>query len=282
MAGMKLYAGGGNEDEYGYVAAYDGTTNGVLYLVSPDYGSGQAAILLTGLIGSNYVTVATDQINLNAPTDIQGFTSIQRSSNEVLRIQKTTGAANGGHVSFYDSTGRIGFVGFNGADDIWLKADDAAGDVYIDSGSSGEIYLRVGTTNEVQVKANQMVFWQGSDDGTHLDWATANRLELNVQQVVGSADETVAACRVVNVLGVDVAQFRVGEQLWATNLTTSGTSANAVHIAADGQLYEYTSSRRWKTNWLRPRCSPSWGDCTTPRGTTTTPSWTSTVPSQRT
>jgi hypothetical protein len=80
------------------------------------YGTDTAAKLSTSSTG---VTIA-------------GLPIIQRANSELLRLQDTTSTNRSGFIGFHDSAGtdRVGYVGFAGNDDLYVYAEEAAGNLF--------------------------------------------------------------------------------------------------------------------------------------------------------
>jgi hypothetical protein len=64
---------------------------------------------------------------------ITGLPIVQRANSELLRLQDTTSTNRSGFIGFHDSAGtdRVGYVGFAGNDDIYLYAEESAGNLFL-------------------------------------------------------------------------------------------------------------------------------------------------------
>ena len=72
---------------------------------------------------------------------------------ELLRLQLDDSSVAGGHVAFHHNSGRIGYVGFNDADDLYVMNEDTNGLLYFGTNSTTRMTIQadgdvgIGTTS---------------------------------------------------------------------------------------------------------------------------------------
>lgn len=123
---------------------HDDTTNTWHFCSDTTYkGTGNAK--LQG--GSLDVSGAVEGSFFQGTSGNASVNRLYRNADQILILQQTEGAGIGGYIDFYDSTGRIGYVGFAGNDDLVVTASDAAG-VMIANGGAG-VHLRHNGSNKL-------------------------------------------------------------------------------------------------------------------------------------
>ena len=81
-------------------------------------------------------------VDLNGVINADGKTTINAQS-DILSLQDSSATGQSGYIAFRDSGGtRLGYIGYPSNDDIFIKNEDADGDIKVQVPSGRKIYLQ--------------------------------------------------------------------------------------------------------------------------------------------
>jgi hypothetical protein len=125
-----------------------GTASDVLFKETPSsttYGAVGDAVTLRNPNSSNVEihTAGTRRMTINSTGNVGIGTAtpgtplnIVSGSSESLRLQNTTSTTQGPYIGLHHSTGRIGFIGFPNNDDLHIKNESSAGEIYLSTNNT--------------------------------------------------------------------------------------------------------------------------------------------------
>jgi hypothetical protein len=193
---------------------------------------------------------------------------VMNATANILSITDSSNANQSGYVGFYDdgTAGRLGYVGYPANDDLYIKQEDADGDLYIIS-ENARIYLQastyffwsIGGTYEMRLDGTRLRPY--TDKGLSLGDAAARWNVLYVNEIeadLGSASDPSYTFNGDENTGMystaDVLRFSTGGSqrglfsssgLYAIKAVSTGTYA---FWASSGYLVAFSSSIRFKEN----------------------------------
>ena len=123
-------------------------------------------------------TAPTIDLNASTVVNVDGKTTL-KSQSDILTLQDSGATNQSGYIRFNDSGGtRLGYIGYAANDDIYIKNEDADGDIYIWAASGRSVAILGNILLGSNESGHDLTLY-GATDGKFLLWdASDNMLEL--------------------------------------------------------------------------------------------------------
>ena len=124
------------------------------------------------------LTAPTIDLNASTVVNIDGELKINAQS-DILTLQDSGATNQSGYIAFNDSGGtRLGYIGYAANDDIYIKNEDADGDIYLWAASGRSVAILGNILLGSNESGHDLTLY-GATDGKFLLWdASDNMLEI--------------------------------------------------------------------------------------------------------